>query len=172
MTGHEIHPSIKLLSPAPKRGCYAMAMSFCLSVRSSVCRQKLSNLQVWFLLPTNGKSYTWAFQRTHSSTPTMTLSDSKPHPRVSLMAAGLIVSTHRGDTLVSDIKFKRGHREILLTGHFGTVVPNGWSRSVRTLLDQSRSVSTLKTVRSVLVHGLLYIQFTGHCSKLINNQPI
>lgn len=55
----------------------------CLTVRLSVCcRQKLSSLDLWYLLMTN----TYAFQRTRSWSPRMILSNSKPWPHSPLMA--------------------------------------------------------------------------------------
>jgi len=42
----------------------------------------------------------WAFQRTHSWIPRMTVSDSKPRPVLHWWRRGLIVSTHWGDILV------------------------------------------------------------------------
>jgi len=62
---------------------YAMAMSSVwLFVCLFVCRQKLSSLDLWYLLTTN----TYAFQRTRSWSPRMILSNSKPWPHSPLMA--------------------------------------------------------------------------------------
>jgi len=85
--------AVLLVKPPPcKRGLNALAMSFCLSVSLFVCRQKLSNLELWSLLTTNRKrrpigSPTLAFQRTHSWR--MTLSDSKPRPVLQRWRQGL-----------------------------------------------------------------------------------